>query len=396
VTDSVHLPGYDIQRELAKGGMSTVYLARQESSDRLVALKIMAADWLEQPELCERFLSEGKMVARLEHDHIIRVYDIGNHFSHYYIAMEYASGGTVDQRIRAGMEISQSVEILRCVAQALGHAHENKIIHRDIKPANVLFREDGTPVLSDFGIAKVIDTTSEFTRLNLQAWTPAYASPETLQGQKSDFRSDLYSLGVMFYEMLTQKKPYMSDDAFAEAYMHVNQPVPTLPPGCAQAQPIIDRLMAKDPDRRFSSAYALIVGIDNLFGDDAATRIQTRAFLEDRTDTKLRRSGELYQAEKKSTLRWTRKARYPAFATVALIAAIAVFFMLDGSRTEQTIDPTEIADLLDAARVRIKMGRETEPCGLSAFDTYKLILELDSNNEEAEEFISNNTSDCPG
>ncbi len=392
MTDPPDLPGYDVQREIAKGGMSTVYLARHKSSDRLVALKIMAADWLEQPELCERFLSEGQMVARLQHDHIIRVYDIGNHFSNYYIAMEYASGGTLDERIQSGIEVPQCVEILRCVAQALGHAHEQRIIHRDVKPANVLFRDDGTPVLSDFGIAKIIDTASEFTRLNLQAWTPAYASPETLQGKKSDSRSDLYSLGVMFYEMLTQTKPYKSDDAFAEAYMHVNQPVPTLPSASTRAQPIIDRLMAKDPAERFSSAYSLIVGIDNIFTDTAATKIQPKDDFSGVSVTKLQKSGEFDFSTGKKKRKWLP---YATVTAIVLVIAISALFILDRAPLSEPPDDPDLTDLLEAARVRVDMGQLSEPCGLSAYDTYKLVVELDNNNREALEFLSSHTSSCP-
>ena len=392
VPDSVKLPGYEILRELARGGMSTVYLARQLPHDRLVALKIMAADWLEQPELCERFLSEGEMVARLEHEHIIHVFDIGNHFSDYYISMEFASGGTLDQRIQEGIALPQSVEILRCVANALGYAHENRIIHRDIKPANVLFREDDTPILSDFGIAKVIDTTSEFTKLNLQAWTPAYASPETLQGQPSDFRSDLYSLGVMFYEMLTQKKPYKSEDAFAEAYMHVNQPVPRLPSPCARAQPIIDRLMAKDPGERFSSAYALIVGIDNIFADKAPTKLLPRARNTRAESANLQRSGEFDDTGGTKKRTWVP---YAAVVGALLILVVTSLFILDTAPPPVPTNKGEIADLLEAARVRVEMGQTTEPCGLSAYDTYKLVVRLDKNNMEAIEFLSSHTSSCP-
>lgn len=391
-TKPVELPGYEILRELAQGGMSKVYLARQTEKGQLVALKIMAADWLEQPELCEQFLREGEMVARLQHDHIIRVYDIGNHFSSYYIAMEYASGGTLEQRIDAGMDVAQSVELLRCVANALGYAHENRIIHRDVKPANVLFREDGTAVLSDFGIAKVIDTASEFTKLNLKAWTPAYASPETLQGHPSDFRSDLYSLGVMFHEMLTQKKPYKSDDAFAEAYMHVNQPVPTLPSASARAQPIIDRLMAKDPEERFSSAYALIVGIDNIFADKAATKLQPKTHPAGTSVTTLQRSGEFDYSDGKKRRKW---APYVAVAAATVTMAISLLFIVDRTPPPPAIDPGVVADLLEAARVNVEMGRLTEPCGLSAYDTYRLVLDSDRNNKEATEFLSSHTSSCP-
>ncbi len=199
----IELPGFDIERELGEGAMATVYLATQRSLQRKVALKVMAAALAADPSFAERFLREGRTLARLSHPNTVTIHDIGNVGSCYYMAMEYLPNGTLKERIQQGLDPEQGLAYVRQVAAALGYAHSQGLVHRDVKPANILFRADGTAVLSDFGIAKSIEDNTQFTQVGFAVGTPSYMSPEQARGQEIDGRADLYALGVVLYEILT-------------------------------------------------------------------------------------------------------------------------------------------------------------------------------------------------
>ena len=252
------IPGYRIERILGKGATATVYLAIQESLDRRVALKILSAQLVKDPAFNKRFIKEGKTVARLAHPHIVAVYDTGSHQTVFYIAMEYLECGSLKERIKAGLTPEAALQVLRQIAQALGYAHRQHCIHRDLKPANILFRDAETAVLSDFGIAKNLEDKTQLTAAGWRIGTPNYMSPEQAMGKPVDARSDLYSLGILFYEMLTGTRPYKGADAFETALLHVKAPVPILPEPLKHFQPVLDRLLAKDPSTRFASAEELI------------------------------------------------------------------------------------------------------------------------------------------
>lgn len=252
------IPGYRIERILGKGATATVYLAIQESLDRRVALKILSAQLVKDPAFNKRFIKEGKTVARLAHPHIVTVYDTGSHQTVLYIAMEYLECGSLKERIKAGLTPEAALQVLRQIAQALGYAHRQHCIHRDLKPANILFRDAETAVLSDFGIAKNLEDKTQLTAAGWRIGTPNYMSPEQAMGKPVDARSDLYSLGILFYEMLTGTRPYKGADAFETALLHVKAPVPILPEPLKHFQPVLDRLLAKDPSTRFASAEELI------------------------------------------------------------------------------------------------------------------------------------------
>ena len=252
------IPGYRIERILGKGATATVYLAIQESLDRRVALKILSAQLVKDPAFNKRFIKEGKTVARLAHPHIVTVYDTGSHQTVFYIAMEYLECGSLKERIKAGLTPEAALQVLGQIAQALGYAHRQHCIHRDLKPANILFRDAETAVLSDFGIAKNLEDKTQLTAAGWRIGTPNYMSPEQAMGKPVDARSDLYSLGILFYEMLTGTRPYKGADAFETALLHVKAPVPILPEPLKHFQPVLDRLLAKDPSTRFASAEELI------------------------------------------------------------------------------------------------------------------------------------------
>ena len=269
------IPGFDIESEIGEGAMATVYLATQRSLERKVALKIMAASLAADPTFCERFLREGRTLARLSHPHTVTIHDIGNVDQLYYMAMEYLPNGTLKERIASGLDPEQGVGYIRQIASALGYAHEQGLVHRDVKPANILFRADGNAVLSDFGIAKSLDDRTQFTQAGFAVGTPSYMSPEQARGQDIDGRADLYALGVVLYEILVGKLPYNGTDALSTALAHLTEPLPELPIHHGRYQTILERLLAKDPADRFPDAKALLVALDRLtVGDDERTVFQ--------------------------------------------------------------------------------------------------------------------------
>ncbi|MGB3127474.1 MAG: serine/threonine-protein kinase [Pseudomonas sp.] len=266
---NIVIPGYDIEGEIGEGAMANVYLATQRSLERKVALKVMAAALAADPSFCERFLREGKTLARLSHPHTVTIHDIGNVGELYYMAMEYLPNGTLKERIAAGLTPEQGVTLVRQIASALGYAHAQGLVHRDVKPANILFRADGTAVLSDFGIAKSLDDRTQFTQAGFAVGTPSYMSPEQARGQEIDGRADLYALGVVLYEILVGKLPYTGTDALSTALAHLTEPLPELPVHHGRYQDVLRKLLAKDPAERFPDAAALLRALDQLPLDSA-------------------------------------------------------------------------------------------------------------------------------
>ncbi|MBK8183767.1 MAG: protein kinase [Candidatus Competibacteraceae bacterium] len=277
MTDQVmKIPGYTIVKKIGEGGMATVYLAVQESLGRQVALKVMRSARIQEENFAERFSKEGRLIAQLQHPQIITIYDFGSRDLYNYFSMEFLPGGTLAEQIEQGLSLERAVEMIRSVSIALAYAHKRGVIHRDLKPQNVLFRQDGTPVLSDFGIAKVVD--SDDTQLTVPGFTvgsPVYMSPEQIMGKKLDSRADLYSLGIVFYEMLAKQPPFRSDDITSIAMMHCTQPVPQLPVGFGRLQPVLQKLLAKNPKDRFENAEQFIDALDH-----TATRPSFRALTE--------------------------------------------------------------------------------------------------------------------
>ena len=263
---NIVIPGYDIEGEIGEGAMASVYLATQRSLERKVALKVMAL--AADPSFCERFLREGKTLARLSHPHTVTIHDIGNVGELYYMAMEYLPNGTLKERIAAGLTPEQGVTLIRQIASALGYAHAQGLVHRDVKPANILFRADGTAVLSDFGIAKSLDDRTQFTQAGFAVGTPSYMSPEQARGQEIDGRADLYALGVVLYEILVGKLPYNGTDALSTALAHLTEPLPELPVHHGRYQGVLRKLLAKDPAERYPDAAALLLALDQLPADE--------------------------------------------------------------------------------------------------------------------------------
>lgn len=258
----MEIPGYRILREIGRGGMSTVYLAVQKSLEREVALKVMSQGFADDEAFKERFLLEGRIVARLNHRDIVTIHDVGIVDHTYFIAMEYVVGRSLEERIQEGLTLRQSTRIVKRVARTLGHAHDHGFVHRDIKPSNILFRHDRDAVLADFGIAKSLQEDGGLTATGLTPGTPNYMSPEQLRGRPIDGRSDLYSLGVVMYEMLTGERPFEADTPIASALRRISEPPPELPVQFSSLRPFMARALAQDPAERFSNASELVRALE--------------------------------------------------------------------------------------------------------------------------------------
>ncbi|HET9033909.1 MAG TPA: protein kinase [Dokdonella sp.] len=249
----IEIPGYRLLRQLGRGGMATVYLAVQESVDREVALKVMSPALLADPNFGERFLREAKIAARLHHRHVVGIHDVGKVGDYHYMAMEYLAGGPVLSKQGPSRSVTFALRVTREIAGAINYAQQKGFIHRDIKPDNILLRDDGSAALTDFGIARANDSATRMTRTGAVVGTPHYMSPEQARGKQLDGRADLYSLGVVLYEMLVGRVPYHAEDSLAVGIMHITQPVPKLPESLAVLQPLVDGLLAKEPYDRFQT-----------------------------------------------------------------------------------------------------------------------------------------------
>ena len=262
----MEIPGYEIEEVIGKGGMARVYLALHKALNRKVAIKVMNRQQGADSDFSDRFLREARIVANLTHPNIVTIHDVGEHDGHNYLVMELLpSGETLKDKIKAGVDSQYALSIVRQVATALKVAHENNIVHRDIKPDNIMFRADGSVVLMDFGVARSVDSAAtQMTQAGLIIGTPQYISPEQAKGENIGPYSDIYSLGIVFYEMLMGKVPYTADTPIALVFKHVSEPVPELTGDVAVYQPLLDRMMAKVREERYSNCDQIIADIDSI------------------------------------------------------------------------------------------------------------------------------------
>jgi serine/threonine protein kinase len=256
--------GYEIIDLIGRGGMASVYRAHQVSMNRMVAIKILPRQFVSDDTYLQRFNREVKIVAQLEHRNIVPVHDYGEEDGQPYIVMRYMPGGSVDDLLEGGsLALEDIVSILSQIAPALDYAHTKQVLHRDIKPSNVLLDDDGGAYLTDFGIARIMSDNSGSGKLTTQGvvGTPSYMSPEQAQGHAIDRRSDVYSLGVMLFEMATGRRPFESETPYSIAVMQVTQQPPAprsinphLP---ATVENVIYKAMSKRADDRYPDANAL-------------------------------------------------------------------------------------------------------------------------------------------
>lgn len=383
MVSSLSIPNFSLEKEIGRGGMATVYLAHQLAPKRKAAVKIVAPRRGDDPAFLRTLKREGDTVAQLSHPNIVTVYACGVVDNHYYLAMEMLDGGDLASRIREGVSVASAVAILGQIAGALEHAHAHNILHRDIKPENILFHESGRAVLVDFGIAKESDRETPFTQAGAVVGTPHYMAPERAQGKSVDGRSDLYALGVVFYEMLTGEKMYQGNDTFAISYAHVHEPVPALPESLARYQPLLERLVAKDPDQRFQNATELRSTL-RFFGESPTSNDEggTLVMAHDRE------SGAADQRPSSSRRRSPVSALVVGALAIAVIATVAaiVLAVRDDDAEPTAEEPlismqarTRIRDLLQAAEAQTRIGNYTV-----AEDLYAQVLsDFDCGNREA-------------
>lgn len=405
----VSIPGYEILHELGRGGMSTVYLAVQESLQRNLALKVMSSTLSVDPSFKDRFMREGRTLGQLTHPNIVTVYDIGISASRYFIAMEYVGGGTLGERIEKGLPLHESLRIVRDIGRALNYAHRRGFVHRDVKPSNILFREDDTPVLADFGIARSVDSNTHLTKTGISVGTPNYMSPEQVTGQSIDGRSDLYSLGIVLYEMLTGAPPFHGESAIATSLKHITEPLPKLPERLSFLQPVMERVLAKTPGDRFADLQEFIEALHRAVAADggdgptgARTELSKKTLLYDeRRDKPTNLAGKQKDPPRPESVSRTDSGagaprtsawlavfrRHPRWKlsgglSVAGVLAAGAALML----SEPALDPATqraVDHLLRIAERHLTDGQLIEPEGFNAFETYRGILEIAPDYKEA-------------
>ena len=266
------LPGYEIYERLGRGGMATVYRALHLNLDREVAIKVMDASMSSDENFSERFIREARISARMIHPHILQIYDVNSFDGMNYIAMEYLSGSDLAGLIRGPLEQGLIYDLMLQMTEALDYAATHGYVHRDIKPSNIMLREERDFVLADFGIAKAADSGTQMTQTGMMVGTPSYMSPEQAKGTTVDGRSDLYSLGVLWYEMTTKTLPYDSDSAVSTAGKHLTEDIPTLPDELSAYQEFLSKALAKNADDRFQTGKEMFEALAlhrNTFPADA-------------------------------------------------------------------------------------------------------------------------------
>ena len=269
------IPGYRIIRPLSESRRANVYLAEQTSLQRTISLKILNRDVSQDEGSRRKVIDEGKSAARLTHPNLLGVFDIGESDGHYYIATEYVSGGTLRDKLNQGpISLENALTITRDLASGLAFLHSSGFLHRDIKPTNILFREDGMAVLGESGVSRAIGANTP--EPDVAFGSPHYMSPERAQAMPSDGRSDLYSLGVVLWEILTGSPPFDDEDPFTVAIQHISAPIPKLTGPLTGLQPLIDRLMAKLPEHRLANAGQLVTAIEQNLATRSAA-LQTTA-----------------------------------------------------------------------------------------------------------------------
>lgn len=250
--------GYKLVRLIGKGAMSKAYLAERVSDKLTLVLKVLDLTHIHKPKLVQRFIQEARLIAELNSPFVVKIYEHGLTEEYGYIAMEFFSRGDLKQRAEFGLQHETAIIYATHIAYGLDQIHSTNVVHRDLKPANIMFRGDDSLALADFGISKNLDQNDNLTTLGQVLGTPYYMSPEQGEGGDIDTRSDLYSLGVLLYELLTGDKPYTAATLAALIYQHVYTPIPKLPAELAQYQDIIDGLLAKDPADRIQTAKEAI------------------------------------------------------------------------------------------------------------------------------------------
>jgi len=266
---------YRVVGRLGRGGMAEVYKAYQPGLDRYVGIKVLHAHLVDDSDFIGRFEREALAIGKLRHPNIVQALDFDREGETYFMAMEYIDGPTLKDEIKARkaadkpFKLEEISRIFTALGSAIDYAHKRGMVHRDIKPANVMINQEGQVVLTDFGIARIMGAT-QYTQTGALSGTPAYMSPEQGQGERGDKRSDIYSLGVMLYEMITGIVPYDADTPFAVIMKHISEPLP-LPSKINPDVPetverVVLKAMSKNPDDRYQSGQEMAIALRTAVG----------------------------------------------------------------------------------------------------------------------------------
>ncbi|MGQ7960486.1 protein kinase domain-containing protein [Pseudomonas sp. SP16.1] len=365
------IPGYSVHGRLGQGGMAEVYLATQESLHRKVAVKVLLD--ARDEAFSKRFIREGHIVASLHHPAIITIYDIDRLADgRYYLAMEYVGGGDLARHQGEVVAVPRALAIVRQVAAGLAVVHEQGLIHRDIKPANILFRHDGSVVITDFGIAKALEVDSELTGLGVAIGSPAYSSPEQTQCLPLDIRSDIYSLGVVLLEMLLGRNPFRGSSYTQTVMNHVQMPPPSLPAHLARYAPLLERMLAKEPSRRFADCRALLQALDELETSEPLAAPPVADL--DKTRVAVPRDRLTVAAPRGPRRGWHLLAWALCGLLLIGVAGVTGLYLYQRS---------QIAELLAQGEERLAEGKLVEPAEDNAEHFFSLALQLDEASEDA-------------
>ncbi len=341
--DFPQIPGYKIKRRLGEGGMADVYLAFQENLEREVAIKILDSIFLKDEQILKRFKNEAHTAAKLVHPNIITIHDVGQSGDNHYIVMEYLTESLRDRmELKGKLPPAEALMITKKLAGALSYAHDKGIIHRDIKPDNVMFSSDGAPVLVDFGIARAIDLNTRLTMTGVSVGTPYYMSPEQCRGEKPDGRSDIYSLGVELFELLTGNLPYKSETPTGVIYLHTQGPVPGLPGVLSKYQPLIDRMMAKKKEARVKNGVELIKLIERLESERIPIqhdKSSIQAPAETMMEPEYQRDSSIHlhphpQVKRKRILAWA--------VIMVVFMGLLIYFLIGPTQKEKRVTPDQV------------------------------------------------------
>jgi len=266
----IKVPGIRILHMIGEGGMSRVYLASREKDDEPLVVKILRTEVTEDKNSLDRFLEEYSLIERIQSPHVARIHGHGLSEGHAYLVMEFFDGGDLSQRLEGKpMEAAAALKIFRELMFALGDIHETGVLHRDLKPQNLMFRSDGSLAIVDFGIAKHVDAVDRTGHGEILG-TPRYMSPEQVQGRALDLRTDIYSAGVLLFQMLSGQHLFSGASAVEVALHHLNTPPPPLPIALDKYQRLVDKLVEKDRDARFRNADEVLGFLSRKFYQEEA------------------------------------------------------------------------------------------------------------------------------
>ena len=377
---------YRIINQVGRGGMATVYKAYQPSVDRYVAIKVLPSQLAESKEFATRFQQEARIIARLEHPHILPVFDYGESDGVSYFVMRYMDAGTLKEKMIEGrpLPLHDIDRLFTQLAEALSYAHSRGIIHRDLKPANVLIDSHGNVFLTDFGIAKLLESASpRLTQTDAIMGTPAYISPEQAQGHPVDQRSDIYSLGIILYEMVTGSVPFTAETPLAVLFKHISDPLP--PPSLVKPDipPVIEQVLlkalAKEPRDRFATAAEFVAAWERALRDRESIQRPPEVL----TVPPARTTTGAPTQQKPVTTKTASKAGLPTlWIAGCLIGACALFGLagvalmasnLRGSSTSTPPPPTQTLQIVPPTTTNEPLPTETLP----NLNTGEVLLEDD-------------------